>query len=97
MSGVADAKQDRKDKRRRGRAQSVQPADWASADPLLLVTAICAVAKTGGALRFGYSRDGGAYSIGVYGDGQPYTLWCRPGDTDEVTRTLTELIEDFED
>ena len=44
-------------------------ADWIRADAAQLQETIAAVAKTGGALRLGYSRDGGAYAIGVYGDG----------------------------
>lgn len=55
-------------------------ADWSSADAETLRGAIAVVAKTGGALRLGYSRDGGAYAIGVYGDGDPYTLYCPPND-----------------
>jgi len=55
-------------------------ADWLTADADGLREAIANVAKTGGALRLGYSRDGGAYAIGVYGDGDPYTLYCPPDD-----------------
>jgi len=55
-------------------------ADWLTADAEGLREAIANVAKTGGALRLGYSRDGGAYAIGVYGDGDPYTLYCPPDD-----------------
>lgn len=55
-------------------------ADWLTADADGLREAIAIVAKTGGALRLGYSRDGGAYAVGVYGDGDPYTLYCPPDD-----------------
>jgi len=55
-------------------------ADWLTADADVLRETIATVAKTGGALRLGYSRDGGAYAIGVYGDGDPYTLYCPPDD-----------------
>ena len=55
-------------------------ADWTTADAEQLRETIACVAKTGGALRLGYSRDGGAYAIGVYGDGDPYTLYCPPDD-----------------
>lgn len=40
-----------------------------------------AVLAAGGALRLGMTRDLGALSVGVYGDGDPYTEYLRPGDT----------------
>lgn len=55
-------------------------ADWAQASPEILQSAICAAASVGGAIRFGYSRDGGAYAVGIYGDGEPYTEFVRPSD-----------------
>jgi hypothetical protein len=64
-------------------------ADWVSADGDKLKQTIAAVARTGGALRFGYSRDGGAYAVGVLGDGDPYTLW-HPGNED-----VNDLLDDI--
>jgi hypothetical protein len=70
----------------------VEPADWSSVDNEAISTAISAVGSIGGALRFGYSRDGGAYSIGVYGmETQPYTDFLRPGD--DVSAYLYGLAE----
>lgn len=47
----------------------------------------------GGALRFGYSRDGGAYAVGIYGDGEPYTEFVRPGeDMDSFLEEVCELF-----
>jgi hypothetical protein len=58
-----------------------EPADWKGVDNEAISTAIAAIGSIGGALRFGYSRDGGAYAIGVYGlEKQPYTDYLRPGD-----------------
>lgn len=68
-------------------------ADWASADAELLRRAIETVARTGGALRFGYTRDGGAYSIGVYGDGDPYTEYIRP--SEDLNAFLSDICESF--
>lgn len=48
-------------------------ADWGGADAELLRRVIEAVTLGGGAIRFGYSKDGGAYGIGIYGDGEPFT------------------------
>lgn len=73
--------------RRRGRFV----ADWAGVDAELIRQAITAATLHGGALRFGYTRDGGAFALGVLGDGEPYTLFAG-ADTD-VEITLKEIIE----
>lgn len=68
-------------------------ADWASCDAPLLLEAIAAVAYRGGALRFGYSRDGGAYAIGVYLSDDRFTVYVRPSeDINEYLRTLIESV-----
>lgn len=80
-------------KRRRGGI-----ADWASVDAESIRDAITAAAFTGGALRFGYSRDGGAYAIGIYGDGDPYTEFVKPGEEVEITlQDICELFEGIKD
>jgi len=70
-------------------------ADWAKADADVLRRAIVAAALRHGALRFGYTSDGGAYSIGIYGDGDPYTEYVRP--SDDIDSFLTELAQYFEE
>lgn len=70
-------------------------ADWSNADAVGLRNAIAQAAKTGGALRFGYSRDGGAYAIGIYGDGEPYTEFVRP--SEDIDTFLEEVISLFEE
>lgn len=70
-------------------------ADWAIADKELLVKAICQAANQGGALRFGYSRDGGAYALGIYGDGDPYTEFIPP--EDDLDAVLSDVIDLFEE
>ena len=73
-------------------------ADWAGADAIALRDAICAAAIVGGALRFGYSRDGGAYAIGIYGDGEPYTEFVKPVEDIDITLVyIKELFEELAD
>lgn len=73
-------------------------ADWASVDAAAIVRAIAAAALVQGALRFGYSRDGGAYAIGIYGDGEPYTEWIKPSeDVEEILAQIVELFEAIRD
>lgn len=69
------------------------PADWASADPALIQEAIQRVTHREGAIRFGYTSDGGAYSIGLYGDGEPYTDYVRP--TEDINEYLRGIIENW--
>jgi hypothetical protein len=59
-------------------------ADWSTVDMAQVVETIGAVTKAGGALRFGLTVDGGAYAVGVYGDGpEPYTEYVRPNENIE--------------
>lgn len=62
-------------------------------DPADLQYAITAVAQKGGALRFGYTRDGGAYAIGIYGDGDPYTEYVSP--QEDMHEHLGGIAADF--
>jgi hypothetical protein len=69
-------------------------ADWQSANSNTLIRAIATAAVVGGALRCGYSRDGGAYAIGIYGDGEPYTVFVKPGE--DIDIILEDIIDLFE-
>jgi len=69
-------------------------ADWETASHELIVRAIGVISRAGGAVRFGYTRDGGAYAIGIMGDGEPYTEYIRP--TESVDEYLTALIAQWE-
>lgn len=73
-------------------SNGAETADWMSASPALIQHLIAAMAFTGGAVRFGYTRDGGAYALGIYGDGDPYTLYCKP--SEDVDLFLKECIAD---
>lgn len=73
---------------------STESAEWSICDSTLLISAIDLACKCGGAIRFGVSRDGGAFSIGIYGDGEPYTAWCKP--SEDIDAKLRDVIELFE-
>ena len=45
-------------------------ADYKTATPGWLAAAIIAVTQAGGAIQFGYSRDGGVYTIVILMDGE---------------------------
>lgn len=87
--------QDESRSRRRKARGKQEKADWLTVPGELLQAAIATVANHGGALRFGYTRDGGAYAIGVLGDGEPYTEYLRP--SDDIQGYFEEMIADWED
>lgn len=57
-----------------------------------------AACSIGGALRLGLSRDGGAYAVGIYGDGDPYTEYVGAGeDVNQYFANLTEYFHELRD
>lgn len=83
---------DRLRERRQGKL-SREVADWMAADATLLQRAVAAAGLKGGALRLGYTRDGGAYAIGIYGSGDPFTEFIRP--SENINDYLQSLIDDL--
>lgn len=75
------------------RGNGVGSADWTRVDAGNLMDTIGTVAACGGALRLGYTRDGGAYAVGVYGDGEPYTLYFGPHD--DIDAALRDIRAGF--
>lgn len=72
-----------------------EPADWSGVDAKLLLNAIAWTAACGGALRLGYTRDGGAYAIGIYLGADSTTEYVRPNE--DIEEYLTGLALDMED
>lgn len=69
-----------------------EAADWASIDAEAIRDAVAALGSIGGAIRYGYTRDGGAYAVGIYGlEAQQYTEYLRPGD--DVQAYLAQLAD----
>lgn len=69
-------------------------ADWSNANPAVVLGLVCAVAAREGAVRYGYTRDGGAYSIGIYQGDLSKTYYCN--EKDGIDEFLTELKTYFE-
>lgn len=78
----------------RRRRQKSSVADWGGIDGDKIGRIVSAITKVGGAVRFGYSRDGGAYSVGIYGDGKPFTEF-HPDD-EGVDEWLEGIAYDYE-
>lgn len=85
---AADAK-----KQRIGTNRTTGAADWQEVNADKLINAIACIGRNGGALRFGYSRDGGAYALGVYDGGDVYTLY--DSEVEVVHAWLEEIIVDY--
>lgn len=96
MSAIADKKQNDKDKKRRVKARFTATADWHVANAELLKAAISAASNRGAALRFGFTRDGGAFCVGVYDNGESYNLYAGANDAAELDIMLRDIIEGFD-
>lgn len=90
-----DKRNEQKSRRSKETNASGETADWTNAEPTLVVQAIAIVAYHGGALRFGYTRDGGAYCIGILGDGEPYNEYTKPNE--DINTALSDLIRRWTD
>jgi len=91
----ANKNQDGRESRGVRRDKSGTIADYGSCDANKLLHAIETAARCGGALRFGYTSDGGAYAIGIYGDGDPYTEYVKP--SEDLNLFLDDVITLFEE
>lgn len=76
------------------RGNAIELADWSSVDPKAIANAIATASMRGGALRLGYTTDGGAYAIGIYHNGEMHTEYCSP--REDITRFLELIIEWYE-
>lgn len=81
--------------RRKNNGSPVVCADWANVTPELLGKLVTAVTSRGGAIRFGYTRDGGAYAVGLYYGSESHTEYIRPGE--DLTARIDEFIEIYEE
>lgn len=70
-------------------------ADWRNVQPDLLVWFVELATRDDCAVRFGYSRDGGAYSLGIYADGGSNTLYL--AGKEDVNDWLTRLGREVEE
>lgn len=98
MAGVKRMEENKKDAvglRRFNRGTYVEgKADWKTLDGIQLLEAIQAITAAGGAIRLGLTTDGGAYAIGIYGDGPtPYTEYLRP--SDDLNDFFASLAKSF--
>ena len=82
-------------KRPRANSRVSEVADWGSVNEKLLVKVVEIISKKGGAVRLGYTRDGGAYAVGVYAGSNYFTDYIRP--SEDIEEYLNSVVESFED
>jgi hypothetical protein len=98
--GQATGRDDaRRAKIRQRKAVPVGSVSAEDLDAETILRCIYHVTNSGGAIRFGHTRDHGAWAIGVYGDGaEAYTEYVRPGeDGNEYFRKLGNFFAGIED
>lgn len=67
------------------------PVSFRNVTPGVLIDTLQTVALAGGALRLGFTRDGGAFAFGIYGDGDSYTVYCPPSENvDDFLRSIRD-------
>lgn len=69
---------------------------WKQQDWLYLAALVQAMAKEGGAVRIGVTRDGGALALGLYHENDYATEYIRPNESvaDAVTEIADVWLED---
>lgn len=82
-------------RRPRKEGENAATVDWCESDAVLLQKTISTASARHCALRFGYSRDGGAYAVGVYAGEQYFTDYIRPSES--IDDYLTELLKSLEE
>lgn len=96
--GFNDHKDNREERRNAKRRRVVQQRDEVvvgSIEPRSLFHAIDAALREGGAIRIGRTRDGGAWAIGIYGDGEkPYTEYVQA--SEDINAYFDNLAGFFE-
>lgn len=88
-----DSKMYQRKMRREKRGNSAS-ADWAEADPSLVLELITVVSGIGGVTSFGYTKDGGAYYINYYVDGDSDKVYIRP--TEDIDAFIRDEIVTWE-
>lgn len=72
-------------------------ADWGGCDGDRLQAVVHGITSLGGAVTFGTSRDGGAYSVHLMLEGEHQTLWFNgDSDLDDEMQAIIETLAQME-
>lgn len=79
------------------RRRTGEKADWSDSPPDLVLAVVAGITSMGGAVTFGTSRDGGAYSLTLLLDGERETLWFNGNaDLDDELQAAIEALTQME-
>ena len=93
MGAMQNNPKETRGKRSKGSRRRGQEAEWKNANPELLYYLIKLITEIGGAILFGRSRDGGAFSIKCWDAEGDWTDYL-PGSGD-VNEWLHEILNDY--
>ena len=82
-------------RRPRVSSDNVGTADWMTCDAKVLQEVIAKAGVRHCAIRLGYTRDGGAYAIGVYAGDQYFTDYIRPHE--DIDKYLADLLTSLDE
>lgn len=91
----SDSREKRRNDKRQRIQQQREEVVVGSIEAQSLFHALDCVLRQGGAIRIGRTRDGGAWAIGIYGDGdKPYTEYVQG--SEDINKYLDNLAEFFD-
>lgn len=90
MKEVKNSK--RKARREKSRPKA-KPVSWETPNAANILALITAVEGFDGAVRFGRTRDGGSYALGIYEGGDNWTEYW--SGSEGVDKWLSEIIDDL--
>jgi len=91
---IENARKDARRAERRKMRGRQETADWANVETSQICRLIELVTTEGGTITFGYTRDGGAYYVNYYIDGESEKHYVRP--TEDVDEWFLNEIQYFE-
>jgi len=68
-------------------------ADWGTVTPSVLGRFVATITAAGGAVRLGYSSDGGAYAVTLYVKADALKYYFPP--TEDMDQILQEMTDDY--
>lgn len=103
--GQNDREQSRKENRRNssnksklggvGKSLKGGDADYTAVNAEVLLRAVANFTRGGGAIQFGYTSDGGAFSVNTYEDGERNKFY--PTNPEEMEVLCVEIAEAYAD
>lgn len=101
--GKSDEQIEKRDRQRGGNAMSKLPSrtrvaqtgilDYANCSAEALVRLVCSVSAAGGAVRFGFTKQGDGFSVGIYAWDDAKTYYANSDE--EMIELLEYLNESF--